>query len=100
MSEEQLKAFVAKVQSDPSLQDKLKADISVADLVAIAKSNGFQFTEEDLKPYREKKLSDQELEAVAGGGIDVNDTVQVGVSILGFGLCMLFGNNCYKTQKT
>ena len=45
MSEEQLKAFIAKVQADTSLQEQLKAE--GADVVAIAKAAGFSITAED-----------------------------------------------------
>ena len=65
MSEEQLKAFIAKVQADTSLQEQLKAE--GADPVAIAKAAGFSITTEDLKEQRHT-LSDDELEGVAGGG--------------------------------
>ena len=64
MSEEQLKAFIAKVQADSSLQEQLKAE--GADVVAIAKAAGFSITTEDLN-IRSKELSDNELEGVAGG---------------------------------
>ena len=64
MSEEQLKAFIAKVQVDPSLLEQLKAE--GADPVAIAKAAGFSITTEDLKEHRQT-LSDAELEGVAGG---------------------------------
>ena len=66
MSEEQLKAFIAKVQADPSLQKQLKAE--GADPVAIAKAAGFLITSEDLKTYRQN-LSEDELEGMAGGGV-------------------------------
>ena len=65
MSEEQLKAFIAKVQADTSLQEQLKAED--ADVIAIAKAAGFSITTEDLKEHRQD-LSDDELEGVAGGG--------------------------------
>ena len=65
MSEEQLKAFIAKVQGDTSLQEQLKAE--GADVVAIAKAAGFSITTEDLNTHRQN-LSDEELEAVTGGG--------------------------------
>ena len=65
MSEEQLKAFIAKVQADSSLQKQLKAE--GVDPVAIAKAAGFSITTEDVKEHR-KTLSDGELEGVAGGG--------------------------------
>ena len=64
MSEEQLKAFIAKAQADTSLQEQLKA--KGADPVAIAKAAGFSITTEDLNTHREN-LSDEELEGVAGG---------------------------------
>ena len=66
MSEEQLKAFLAKVQADNSLQEQLKAE--GADPVAIAKAAGFVITKEDLKSHRQT-LSEDELEGVAGGGV-------------------------------
>jgi len=64
MSEEQLKAFIAKVQADASLQEQLKAE--GADPVAIAKSAGLSITTEDLNSDS-RELSDKELESVAGG---------------------------------
>ena len=63
MSEEQLKAFLEKVQADTSRQEQLKADgVSSADVIAIAKAAGFSITTEDLNT-----LSDAELEGVWGG---------------------------------
>ncbi len=64
MSEEQLKAFLSKVQADKSLQDQLNAE--GADVVAIAKAAGFSISTEDLKEHRQD-LSDEDLEGVAGG---------------------------------
>ena len=46
MSEEQLKAFIAKVQADTSLQEQLKEE--GADVVAIAKEEGFSISADDL----------------------------------------------------
>ena len=64
MPEEQLKAFIAKVQADTSLQEQLKAE--GADVVAIAKAAGFSITTEDLNTHRQN-LNENELEDVAGG---------------------------------
>ena len=64
MSEEQLKAFLEKVKADTSLQEKLKAE--GADPVAIAKEAGFIISADDLTKAQ-SKLSDEELEGVAGG---------------------------------
>ena len=75
MSEEHFKAFIAKVQADPSLQEQLKTE--GADVVAIAKEAGFTITTEDLNP-QVQNLTDDELEGVVGGG----GTAQTGCSNL------------------
>ena len=67
MSEEQLKAFVEKVQSDTSLQEKLKAAANADAVTAIAKEAGFSISADDLK-NAQSEISDEELEGVAGGG--------------------------------
>ena len=64
MTLEQLKAFIAKVQGDTSLQGQLNAE--GANVVAIAKAAGFTITTEDLNSHRHN-LSDEELEGIAGG---------------------------------
>ena len=76
MSEEQLKAFIAEVKYDPSLQDQLKAE--GADPVAVAQAAGFEVTKEDylrrMKSMNE--VSDQELEGSSGGR--ASDTAKCG----------------------
>ena len=69
MSEEQLKAFLEKVQSDTSLQEKLKAAASPEAAVDIAKEAGFAITAEDIQSMQSApvELSDVELESAAGG---------------------------------
>ena len=62
MSEEQLKAFIAKVQGDAKLRDKSKAAKSTEDVVSIAKDHGHEFTADKIS-----QLSEEELEGVAGG---------------------------------
>ena len=62
MSLEQLKAFLAKVKGDPSLQEKLKAAKSPEEVVGIAKEHGHEFTADKIN-----QLSETELEGVAGG---------------------------------
>ena len=66
MSEEQLKAFLEKVQNDTSLQEKLKAAGDADAVVVIAKAAGFMISAEDLTKAQ-TELSEQELESVAGG---------------------------------
>ena len=67
MSEEQLKAFLAKVKSDTTLQEKLKAAGDVDAALAIAKEAGFSISADDLK-NAQPEISDTELESVTGGG--------------------------------
>lgn len=47
MSYEQLKAFVAEVKQDKTLQDQVKKEN--ADLVSIAKAAGFSITTDNLR---------------------------------------------------
>ena len=67
MSEEQLKAFLEKVKSDTSLQEKLKAASDADAVVSLAKEEGFSISVDDLK-NAQSKLSDEELEGMAAGG--------------------------------
>ena len=66
MSEEQLKAFLEKVKADTSLQEKLEAAGGADAVVSIAKEAGFSISADDLK-QAESEVSDEELEAAAGG---------------------------------
>ena len=63
MSEEQLKAFIAKAKDDQSIQEKLKAAKTPEDVVGIAKEHGHEFTQDHMQ-----ELSEEELEGVAGEG--------------------------------
>ena len=63
MSLEQLKDFLAKVNEDSSLQEKLKAAKSPDEVVSIAKEHGHEFTADKIN-----QLSEEELEGVSGGG--------------------------------
>ena len=70
MSEEQLNAFLEKVKSDTSLQQKLtKSAASPEAAVEIAKDAGFSITAEDIQSMQSAtvELSDEELEGAAGG---------------------------------
>ena len=63
MSEEQLKAFIAKARVDVSLQERLKGAKSPDDVVAIAKEYGHEFTTGHIS-----QLNEEELENASGGG--------------------------------
>ena len=67
MSEEQLKAFIEKVQGDDNLQVKLKGAANSDAVVSIAKEAGFSISADDLNKASE--LSEEELEGLAGGGV-------------------------------
>ena len=67
MSLEELKAFLAKVKGDTSLQEKLKAAADSDSVLAIAKEAGFMVSADDLTKTQ-SDLSLEELEGVAGGG--------------------------------
>lgn len=66
MSEEQLKAFLAKVQADTRLQEKLNAASDADTVISIAQEEGFSISIDDIK-VQKSELSDVELEGVAGG---------------------------------
>ena len=66
MSEEQLKAFLEKVKTDTSLQEKLKAAADANAVAAIAKEAGFSISADDLTKAQ-SELSEEELIAVNGG---------------------------------
>lgn len=89
MSEEQLKAFLEKVKSDTSLQEKLNAATEVDDVIAIAKEAGFMISAEVLKKDQ-PHIEDVELEGAAGG--------QGCVSALVPG--MLYTNGCVRYPQT
>ena len=70
VSNEQLKAFLEKVNSDTSLQEKLKAAAVPEAAIEIAKEAGFSITAEDTQSMQSGtvEVSDEELEGAAGGG--------------------------------
>ena len=65
MLEEQLKAFLEKVNGDTNLLGKLKAADDDA-VVSIAKEAGFSISADDLK-NAQSEISKEGLEGVAGG---------------------------------
>ena len=49
MTLDQLKAFLAKAKGDQSVQDKLKAAMSVEDVVCIANDHGHEFSADQIR---------------------------------------------------
>ncbi len=73
MTEEQLKAFLSKVQADTSIKERIEAAINADAIVEIAKELGFSISTESLKDCAEQvksqsSLSEEELENVSGAG--------------------------------
>ena len=66
MSEEQLKAFMAAVKADATLLEKIQTAADADAVVAIAKEVGFMISADQL-PQAQAEISEEELEAVAGG---------------------------------
>ena len=68
---ETLTNFRQAVADSTDLQEKVKAG---ADLVALAKDNGYEFTQEELETgwkelqQSDEELTDFELDVVSGGG--------------------------------
>jgi predicted ribosomally synthesized peptide with nif11-like leader len=65
MSQEELRAFAEAVKADAGLQDKLNSAADADAVVAIAKAAGFTISVEAV--VRKQELTDEELEAAAGG---------------------------------
>ena len=77
MSEEQLKAFWEAIQTDPSLQEKLRAATDADSIASIAKEAGFEIRAEEIK-RAQSELSDEQLDGVAGGWWNENQCWCVG----------------------
>lgn len=61
-----MKTLLAQVSQDTALQARFKACKSVADQVKIANELGFKVTDTEFQDAT--KLSDDQLDEVAGGG--------------------------------
>ena len=71
MSEQQLSALLAKLESDALLLEQLQGADNLDSALLIAKEAGFDVSKADWLKHQEKQtinLSDTELEQIAGGG--------------------------------
>jgi predicted ribosomally synthesized peptide with nif11-like leader len=74
MSEEQFTAFLSDVKDDSGLQEKLKGAADLDAAVGIAKEAGFDVSKADWLRHQAQQtleLSDEELDEVAGGFINM-----------------------------
>ena len=68
MSKENLIQFMNQVTDSEELQNRIGYELDTDALIALGAAHGCKFTAEDLTEYAE--LSDEELDSVAGGGIN------------------------------
>ncbi len=71
MSLDQARAFIEKMKSDEEFRNRVMAIEDVAERFNSIKSEGFDCSEEEIKEIS-GVVSDEELDAAAGGGIDRN----------------------------
>jgi predicted ribosomally synthesized peptide with nif11-like leader len=67
MSLDQARAFIEKMKSDEAFRDRILAIEGVDARLAAASGAGFQFTEAEIKEVQ-SELTDDQLDAAAGGG--------------------------------
>jgi len=70
MSAESVKLFVEKIKTDEEFAKKLKGFEDASARKAFVKEAGFDFTDEEVKQIQ-GELSDEDLDAVAGGGCGI-----------------------------
>ncbi len=70
MSKENLDQFIQKVTDSEELQSRIGEDIHIDSLIALGAEHGCDFSAEDL--HHATSLSDEELDAVAGGDQEAN----------------------------
>ena len=68
---ENLKKFVEEASKNEELREKLMKlkEGEESQAILIAREYGFELTEEDLKPEDDEKLSLDEIDTAAGGGV-------------------------------
>jgi predicted ribosomally synthesized peptide with nif11-like leader len=75
MSKENIEKFYARLESDPALLEKIEGEQTEQALLRLARDEGFDFSDEELKAYlndvkKKTRLSDNELAGVSGGMTD------------------------------
>ena len=75
MSVEQAKSFIEKLNSDEAFLNQVAAAGDNESLLGVAREAGYDFSLEELQQsmptQTEEELSDDELEAVAGGAMQI-----------------------------
>jgi predicted ribosomally synthesized peptide with nif11-like leader len=74
MSKADLERFVSDLQADANLQSEAKKATGIPSLVKVATARGYEITAEDIRQYARsqgQELTDEQLESVAGGRVEV-----------------------------
>jgi predicted ribosomally synthesized peptide with nif11-like leader len=66
MSIESAKAFLERVKNDEDFRKETEEQASAEERIKFVKAQGFDFTKEEIDSLK-SELSDEELDAVAGG---------------------------------
>ncbi len=82
MSLESARAFVDRFKKDEEFRQSLQ-DADQEKVRAILEAEGFEFTEEEYDTAR-SELSDEELDAVAGGGLLCDCVIRICSGVFGF----------------
>ena len=71
MSKEAAAKFFEKLESDTALKKQVEGTTAVAEITALGKASGFEFTDSEYEAAARTpggdSLSDQQLDGVAGG---------------------------------
>jgi predicted ribosomally synthesized peptide with nif11-like leader len=69
--------FLAKVKTDQAFATSVRGAVTPQERATLVAAAGFDFTPQELNEARKSELSDDELDAVAGGGyLCVTDACQ------------------------
>ena len=97
MSDEQLKALLAKLKEDAGLREKLQGAADLATIVSLAKDAGFGVDQDDLTRINSgliQELTDSELEGMSGGTMCTSDTNGCPAWTIPFSLLTLLDGGC------
>ncbi|MBQ7216829.1 MAG: Nif11-like leader peptide family natural product precursor [Synergistaceae bacterium] len=90
------KKFLAAVSKDEALKKELMAAKSMEDVLKLANANGYELKAVDFEPAKMDELSEDEMQAVAGGA--TNEVTSV-CRCQGYGSGLTWELNC-ECQKT
>jgi predicted ribosomally synthesized peptide with nif11-like leader len=105
MSIESFEAFMTRLAEDAGLRDELRAQapegLNFEQLAQAAAARGFEFSAEELVDSAEGELSDEQLEAVAGGAsfykLDFQSNLQSAVQkVIGLSNMHKLGSTVFK----